>query len=168
MAIELRRTDEVAAVLLVALSAGVFLVSREFPEGLGGVPGAAFFPRIIAATVALLAVVLFVRGVATDEERTHRISLDAVERFAVPLAFLVAYVALMPVLGFVLDTVAFLVAVMRYSGVTVYRRSLPLGVGLAVVLHYVFGELLHIPLPEGSLISVSQYLPSLPLFAGVG
>jgi hypothetical protein len=72
----------------------------------------------------------------------------------------------MPILGFVIDTVAFLVVSTLYSGVASYRRSGALAVGLGLALHYVFGEFLHIPLPEGSLVSVVEWLPSLPL-AGV-
>lgn len=166
MAFEIRHADKVGAVLLVALSVGVFRVSRDFPSGFGETPGAAFFPRVTAASIGLLAVVLFVRSAASGERRPPEISVEKVERFAVPVALLVAYVALMSSLGFVLVTVGFLILLMRYSGVRAYRRSIPLAIGLAVVLHYVFGEFLHVPLPEGSVVSLSRFLPS--LFAGVG
>lgn len=166
MALEIRHTDKVGAVLLVALSAGVFLVSRDFPSGFGETPGAAFFPRVIAATIGLLAVVLFVRSATSGEGRPHEISVENAKQFVVPVALLVAYVALMSYLGFVLVTVGFLILLMRYSGVRAYRRSVPLAVGIGVILHYVFGEFLHVPLPEGSVVSLSRFLPS--LFVGVG
>lgn len=166
MVFEIRHTDKVGAVLLVALSVGVFRVSRDFPSGFGGTPGAAFFPRLIAASIGLLAVVLFVRSAVSGERRPPEVSVENAGRFAVPVALLVAYVALMSYLGFVLVTVGFLILLMRYSGVQAYRRSVPLAVGLGVVLHYVFGEFLHVPLPEGSVVSLSRYLPS--LFVGVG
>lgn len=167
MSLRIRHTDKVAAVLLVGLAAGVYVASRDFPSGFGSSPGAAFFPRLIASVVALLAGVLFVRSVASSDARSYDVSTADVRRFAVPVALLVAYVALMPILGFVLDTVIFLVALTRYSGVESYRESVSLAVGLGLVLHYVFGEFLHIPLPEGSVVSVAGWLPSLPLLAGV-
>lgn len=167
MALELRHTDKVAAVLLLGLSAVVWVVSRDFPSGFGETPGAAFFPRLIAASIAVLALALFARSLTEAERETHAVSTTAVGRFAVPVAFLVAYVALLPVLGFVLDTVLLLVALMWYSGVERFRVSLPLAVALGVALHYVFGEFLHIPLPEGTVVAVSRWLPSLPLLAGV-
>lgn len=167
MTIEIRHTDKVGAALLLAVAAGVFVTSRDFPSGFGGTPGAAFFPRVVAATIALLAVVLLVRSVASREPRTHRISTDDAIRFAVPVAFLVAYVAAMSALGFLLATVALLVGLMRYSGVEEYRRSVPLALAVAVVLHYVFREFLHVPLPEGSVVPVADLLPALPLLAGV-
>jgi hypothetical protein len=162
MSFQIRHTDKVAAVLLVALAAEVFVASRDFPSGFGESPGAAFFPRLIASVLALLAGVLFVRSFAS-ETTSYDVSTTDVRRFFVPVAFLVAYVALMPVVGFVLDSMLFLVALMRYSGVERYATSVPLAVGLGLVLHYVFGEFLHIPLPEGSVVALSRWLPSLPL-----
>jgi len=167
MAIEIRHTDKVGAVLLVALAAGVYVASRDFPSGFGGTPGAAFFPRVIAATIALLAAVLFVRSAVAREPRAHGVGSEAAARFAVPAGFLLAYVLAMPTVGFVLGTVGFLVGLMWYSGVDRLRTSLPLGVAIAVVLHYVFREFLHVPLPEGSAVSLSGLLPSLPLLLGV-
>ncbi|WP_170977340.1 tripartite tricarboxylate transporter TctB family protein [Halorussus salinisoli] len=155
-----------AAVLLVGLSVGVFVASRDFPSGFGDSPGAAFFPRLIVSIITLLAGVLFVWSVVSSETRTYDVSATDVRRFAVPVTLLVMYVALMPILGFVIDTVAFLVVLTLYSGVKSYWRSGALAVGLSLALHYVFGEFLHIPLPEGSLVSVVRWLPSLPL-AGV-
>lgn len=167
MSFRLRHTDTVAAVLLVGLSAGVFVASRDFPSGFGGAPGAAFFPRLVASAIALLAGVLFVRSVASSDARTYDVSGTDVRRFAVPVAFLVAYVALLSVVGFVLDTVLFLVALMWYSGAKSLRTSVPLAVALGLAVHYVFGEFLHVPFPEGSLVSISRWLPSLPLLAEV-
>lgn len=165
MSIRIRHTDKLAAVLLVGLAVGVFVASRDFPSGFGESPGAAFFPRIIVSVIALLAGVLFVRSVASSDVRAYDVSTTDVRRFAVPVASLVAYVALMPILGFVLDTILFLVVLMRYSGVESYWRSGALAVGLGLALYYVFGEFLHIPFPEGSVVSVARWLPSLPLLA---
>lgn len=167
MSLQIRYTNELAAVLLAGVSAGVYVASRDFPSGFAGAPGAAFFPRLIASVIALLAGVLFVRSLVTGDHRSYDVSLADVERFVVPVGLLVAYVALMPVLGFVLDTVLFLVAMMRYSGVDSYGASVSLAAALGVVLHYVFGEFLHIPLPEGSVVAVARWLPSLPLLAEV-
>jgi hypothetical protein len=167
MAIEIRHTDKVGAALLVALSAGVFVASRDFPSGFGETPGAAFFPRVIAATIALLTVLLFVRSAVAREPRAHSVATEDVTQFAVPAGFLLAYVLAMPTIGFVLGTIGFLVGLMWYSGVERLRTSIPLALAIAVVLHYVFREFLHVPLPEGSTVSVSELLPSLPLFLGV-
>ncbi len=163
MSLQIRHTDKVAAVLLVGLAVGVFVASRDFPSGFGNSPGAAFFPRLIVSIIALLAGVLFVWSVVSSENRTYDVSATDAGRFAVPVVLLVVYVALMPILGFIIDTVAFLVVLTLYSGVESYWRSGALAVGLSLALHYAFGEFLHIPLPEGSLVSVARWLPSLPL-----
>jgi hypothetical protein len=166
MSFQIGHTDKVASVLLVLLAAGVFAVSRDFPSAITAAPGPAFFPRVIAAGLGAVAVVLFVRSLTTGDDRTHRITADETKRVAVPVALLVAYVLALPVLGFLLDTFAFLVVAMWYSGATDAPTTIPVAAGVAVVLQYAFVDFLHVPLPAGSLLPVARWLPSLPLLTG--
>ncbi|MFC7223955.1 tripartite tricarboxylate transporter TctB family protein [Halalkalicoccus sp. GCM10025322] len=115
------RSDVIAAGLLFALSAAVFVVSTDFPGGRGGDPGAAFFPRLITGAIAVLALVLLVKHVTADERRTHEIDPTVVRRLVVVAAFPTLYIFVMPIMGFPLTTVVFLAALMWYSG----ARSAP-------------------------------------------
>lgn len=162
MTLEVERTDEVAALALLAVSAGVFWVSRDYPTGPTITPGAAFFPRLVAAGIAALAVVLLVQGLLR-RQRTHEIARDEAVRAVVPLALLGAYVAAMSVVGFLAATVAFLLVLMRYSGVDRLRVLVPVAVGLSVVLQYAFVGFLHVPLPQGEVVALARYLPDLPI-----
>lgn len=166
MSFQIGHTDKVASVLLVLLAAGVFVASRDFPSGITDTPGPGFFPRVIAAGLAAVAVVLFARSFTAADGETHHITADESIRVAVPIALLVAYALLLPVLGFLLDTFAFLVVTMLYSGATDARRTAPLAAGVAVVLHYAFVDFLHVPLPAGSVVPVARWLPSLPILLG--
>lgn len=161
MAFDVEHADEIAAVALLALSAGVFWVSRDYPTGPTITPGSAFFPRLIAAGIALLAVTLLIQGFL-DGSSTHSLSSDDAVRVLAPMVVLVAYVAVMSVLGFLATTVAFLVVLMAYSGVTRLRLLIPVAVGIAVALQYVFVAFLHVPLPEGEIVALARYLPDLP------
>jgi len=76
------------------------------------------------------------------------------------------YILLLPVTGFLVGTVLFLVLLMRYSQINDYRRSLPISAGVAVLLQFVFGQFLGVPLPEG-VFPVARYLPGLWLGVGV-
>ena len=65
------------------------------------------------------------------------------------LVLLLVYAAVLKPLGFIVSTIIFLVGALILAGV---RRPLPLvlmPVGLAVVLFYVFYELLRVSLPRG-------------------
>ena len=151
MAFTIQRTDEIAAVLLLGLAAGVFLATRDYPGALAGTPGPAFFPRVIAAALAAMAVVQLGTALRADESGGPRVSTTAVRRVGVPVAFLVAYVLVLPFLGFFLTTSVFLVALMYYSGARDLRVSLPVAVVVSIVLQNVFVGFLHVPLPAGEV-----------------
>lgn len=160
MAYRLPHSDLIAAGALLALSAAVFVVSSGFPGGREGDPGAAFFPRFIAAVIALFAIVQAVRYLRDERTRIHEIDPGTTRRLAVVMAFPIAYVLLMPFVGFLVTTIAFLAAFMWYSG----ARSIPVvagsSIGITLVLHYVFGVFFRVPLPEG-IVPIARLLPSI-------
>ncbi|WP_245998499.1 tripartite tricarboxylate transporter TctB family protein [Halalkalicoccus subterraneus] len=152
------RSDVIAAGLLLVLSAAVFVVSADFPGGRGGDPGAAFFPRLITGTIAILALGLLVKDLTAEERAAHEIDPAIVRRLVIVVAFPTIYILAMPIVGFPLTTIAFLAGLMWFSG----ARSIPMvlgsAVGVTLVLYYLFGALFQVPLPEG-LIPIGDVLP---------
>jgi hypothetical protein len=164
MAITIRHSDTIAGLAFVALAAGIYVVSADFPTVPGmPEPGPAFFPRVIAGLIGALGLVLIAKSAHSDETRSHRIGRQGVVRIGVATLLLVGYVAAMPFLGFLVDTALFLVIFMWFSGVRSPVAALVIAVGVPLVLYYVFVSFLHVPLPEGSVVTVADYLPSLPL-----
>ncbi|SFG86378.1 Tripartite tricarboxylate transporter TctB family protein [Halopelagius inordinatus] len=162
MTLTLERSNELASVLLLGLCLAVFAVTADFPEGPNtGSPGAAFFPRLIVAGIGILAVVQLVQSLRADETRTHVIDAETTKRVATVTAFLVVYVALMPVLGFLVDTAVFLVLFGRYSGVDDAGKSVGIALVSTIVLYYAFVDFLNVPLPESAILPISRLLPSL-------
>ncbi|MDL5362178.1 tripartite tricarboxylate transporter TctB family protein [Halalkalicoccus sp. NIPERK01] len=159
MGVELRHTDALGAGLWLLLAGAVFALSAGFPAG-PGETGPAFYPRVIAGLIALFAVVQLVRSLAGDP-RAHEITLGSTRRVVGVAVGVLAYVLLLPWLGFVVATALFLVVGMRYSGVDSPLRIGVVAVGLTLGLHYVFGVFLRIPLPESPFYSVARLLPAL-------
>lgn len=166
MAVKLTRTDEAAAVLLVLLSIGVYLASESFPTGPTAAPGAGFFPQLIAVGIALLAVVQFVTSLRDDERTTHAVTWAGISRVVIPIALSAVFVFTMPLFGFLVGSMIFLVALMQYSGGRSYLTIVPAAVAVSLVLYYIFVEFLHVPLPESTILPISRLLPSLPLVVG--
>lgn len=164
MTLRISHTDKIASGLVVVLAGAVFYLSRDFPAGYGAT-GPSFFPRVIVSLMALFGAVQFVRRVRSGEPRTHEISLSAVKNVAVVAALVVAYLLAMPYLGFLVGTTAFLVAGMYFSGIEAFRRTVPVSFAVSLVLFYVFGQFLRVPLPESVILPVSRLLPSL-LYGG--
>lgn len=149
MSLQIARTDEISSVLLVAFAVSVYLVSNSFPSGIGGMPGPALFPQFIAGGIVVLAVIQFVDAIVSRDPTKKTVTRDDLIRFGIPVALLVGYALVLPLAGFLLTTISFLVAVMYYSGAHNLRVIVPLAFGISVVLQNVFVGFLHVPLPGG-------------------
>ncbi|GAA0307578.1 tripartite tricarboxylate transporter TctB family protein [Halarchaeum salinum] len=161
MSIEVKHSDAIASVLLLAVAVGVYVASSGYPSGPTGAPGSAFFPRLIAAAIALLSIVQLVQTVQNEAVERHHVKRDQVVRVVIPLVLLVAYVVLMPLFGFLAGTIVFLTVMMWYSGAHAFRITVPITVSISLVLFYVFVNFLHVPLPESSVFPISQMLPGM-------
>jgi len=162
MRIEISHADEIGSVLLLGLAVGIFLVTADFPRG-PAETGPAYYPRMIAVLIAFFALVQLGRSVRRDGFRSHTIEREVTTRVIGATLLIVAYVLLLPWLGFVTGTVLFLLVAMRYSGVESYSRMLLVSTGLTLLLYYTFAVLLRIPLPVSPIYPISRHLPSLVL-----
>lgn len=157
--------NTIAAILLVIMSA-VFVTSRGFPKSSSGGPGAGFFPQLVSASIIVLCIALVVkRNVIERDERTVDVPLEKLKRFGVPAVLLLGYLVSLPYAGFLLASIVFCVGIMRYSGVAMYRKSVPVSVVVVGLLQYVFGSFLGVYLPSG--VDLVSNL-SLPLVSVIG
>lgn len=149
MELRLSQVEKITPLLFVLFSAAVFIVSNNFPSGVGGTPGPALFPRFIAACIAFFAIMQFAYSVRSEKRDVQSIDSNHILQFAVPMLSLVTYALLLPLTGFFLTTTGFLSGMMYYSGVNRIRVGLPLGIIITTILYNVFVQFLKVPLPEG-------------------
>jgi hypothetical protein len=166
MAVEIKHTEKVGAVLFLALSVVVFYISGQFPDP-PTETGPGSYPRVIVTLISIFALIQIGRSVYTRETTTHEVTLPTVKRVAVISALIVAYVLTMSYLGFLIGTVLFLAAAIRYSGGTDPVRIAAVSAVVPIVLYYAFGAFLRVRLPENAYFSVARLLPPLPLAVGV-
>ncbi len=140
-----------AAAALAALSAVAIFLAREIPSRhVRGDPGPQAFPIATAAVVlggALVVLAGELRG-----PRGGKAGIEPWNDAALVGALMVAYLALMTPLGFVLSTALFLAAVSRYLDRERRFRAaghLIAGAGVAAALWLAFGRLLGVVLPAG-------------------
>jgi putative tricarboxylic transport membrane protein len=142
-----RKGTLVSTGLLLVFAAAGFVLTMGFPAPAQPLdPGPAAFPRLIAGGLAILALLqLLEPGKGEEPLPRGRQALKVVG----VLVLLLVYAAVLKPLGFIVSTIIFLVGALILAGV---RRPFPLvlmPVGLAVVLFYVFYELLRVSLPRG-------------------
>lgn len=156
------RRDAISAGIVMVFAIGIYATSRTFPQGPSDAPGAGLYPAFIAGCLFVLGAVQILQSVVLEptEREGPSLSPTALKRLVPPLVGLVAYILILPVTGFLVGTIVFVAGFMRYSGVTAYWKSVPLAFGVSVILQYVFGGFLHVPLPEG-VIPFARLLPLL-------
>jgi hypothetical protein len=149
----MRRADQVAGFFLLALSvwfAGVALLHYTYWSSTG--PGSGFLPVWLAVAMAALAVTLIVKATRSPEAGASRV--PSVREFARPLAVVgatAAFIALMKVVGMILGSGLFLVALLRGLEGYPWRVAVGVAVAAAVLNYLVFTYWLGVPFPTGVL-----------------
>ncbi len=150
----LARADAVGGALLLLLAALAGVAGRGLPLGTLRQPGAGFFPTTLAILLAGLSVALLVRGLArpgaaftedwTDPSTRRRLLLMT--------GALVFYVAAVGTLGYLMTTAALFVVMVRGVGGRPWTHALVVAALGSASSWYVFGRLLRVNLPAGTLL----------------
>ncbi len=147
----MKRADLAIGLGLLVLSAVYFQQSFGIIRGFASDRlGPAFFPRLLALTLAALALTLIVRAVSgrSDPSRPPAVRLGV---FAGLVLLLVLYTLLLPRLGFVLMTPVLVAGAIWLLGLRQWGYLVGTAVGVTAVLYLVFARTLHVLLPMGPL-----------------
>lgn len=152
----LRRADLAVSALLVATAIATFLASADFAgTKLATDVGPARFPRIYAAVLVLLALILAVKAlrrpapaVATPPSPMAR---QALLRVGAGIGICVVCFVAMQFLGFILGSVLQLMALMVLMGRRRPVQTALIAVALTAAVYLLFSLGLHVPLPAGRL-----------------
>lgn len=150
----MRLNDAFLGCILLVLAAAVAIVAWGFPAVPGQDYGASTFPLLIAAGIAGCGLVLIrsglqARGPLVEWQEWTRDSRHVVNVIGILAAIIVWILAWEPI-GFMLTTAVLLFAMLRRFRVG-WGMSLALAVVTPVVMQYLFGKLLLVPLPWGLL-----------------
>lgn len=110
----MRLSGVVAGGLFLALGIALLATGAAFPAGVGGLPGAGFFPQVIGAVTALLAGALVVNSRSGDAEAS--VEIENTRQVAGALGLLCVYLLLWGTGFFVIRTAVFLLLLLRFLG----------------------------------------------------
>ncbi len=127
--------------------------------GFSGLSTAGVFPMLASATLVISAGFLLLESLSksalvdsTGADSAGFFSTILPLRTMVVIAFITAYVAAMPTLGFLIASGLFLLAAFAY----LWRKPIHISLGLAlfalISIYLIFRKLFHVVLPEGTLI----------------
>jgi putative tricarboxylic transport membrane protein len=160
----MKLNDAVWGALLIFFSATILVHVQAFPTIPGQKVGPALFPGLLAVGLAVCAVMLIVKGLASRAqggERAHWFELDGwtrsrrhVRAFVAVVGVNLFYILLVDKVGFILTGTLYLALLFIVFGVR-KRAVLPLALVLTLIIHYAFYKLLKVPLPWGILQGIA-------------
>lgn len=100
--------------MFLAIGLGLVATGLAFPEGVGGLPGAGFFPKAIGGVMTVLACGLLVRG--REVPGGEHAEISNVSQVAGAAALLFVYLLLWGTGYFIPRTAAFLALMLRFLG----------------------------------------------------
>ena len=155
----MRWANQITAIVLLALSALWIQLAVDLPfPAFARVAkmGPGHFPIAVAGLLVILAVLLLWQtfrsqkptdAAEDDEEQSH--DPKRFRHLIIGFGFFLAYVILVPFIGFVLASIVFVFCFIRLIGQFNYLLSGALALGIPALLWTVFAYLLTIPLPKG-------------------
>lgn len=143
----------IAALGLIALAVWYGVLTADLPErAIPDTPGPSFVPWIIAGSLAILSSALLAQGLRMARRSDTLVAPGrAVLLGVAALAAFVIYLALLPLLGFLVASIPFFAVLMALYG---ERRLVWLAAGSVacpVILFFLFRHLFQIPMPRGLL-----------------
>ncbi|MAZ82995.1 MAG: hypothetical protein CME90_05210 [Hoeflea sp.] len=143
--------DRIIGLLAILGGIGIYAGTFGFRSIPGQQYGSAFFPRVLAIVLVIAGVLMLftaVRGkLVTIGEMLKGSS--GLKVLAV-LVSVVVWVYLSPLVGFIATT-AFLIAALAIVAGGSPLPSIATGIGMSIILFFVFGQLLRVPLPLSAI-----------------
>ena len=149
----MRHADRIAGAALLALGAAFSAGALKYYTYWGpGGPGSGFLPFWLGIVLAVLAGFLLVGALGSRDAGAGWLPRgEGLKRLVVVLAVTTAFVALLQVVGMMLGTVLFLVALLRFLDGYRWFVTLGVAVAMAAVNYLVFTYWLRVPFPVSSL-----------------
>jgi putative tricarboxylic transport membrane protein len=148
----MKKADIITAIILLVFSGYVIQESWRMPPSATFGPSAGFLPLWLGVLLAVLATILLLtswtRPASEKDSEPIFPGKQALLSIILVMVGLAAYILLIEVLGFVVDTFLFIVFLMKAVEHEKWPLTLIIGVGTTVVLFVTFQILLQITLPS--------------------
>ena len=147
----MKKGNLAAAAFFAALAIFVFWEIRGFPGGRKGVPGPAVFPEIIAVLMLMACISLVITTVrmTPEEDRPLRLLSNDSMRVYLSMVILVAYIILIPILGFCISSTLMLFGFIMWFGRYSFPVCLVTSGAITGIIFFVFSEILNVPFRFG-------------------
>ncbi|GAA0321485.1 hypothetical protein GCM10008967_09990 [Bacillus carboniphilus] len=140
--------NRIIGTLLVILSAYVWFTANAFPESIGVGPGADFFPKLSAASLAILSIMLILKKEKSDES-IFSVSGSSAWKFVIGFITMIVFVILVEIIGFTVAATLFGISWLWLMGIRKLVKLFLIPILVSLLITLVFEQLLNVPIPHG-------------------
>jgi putative tricarboxylic transport membrane protein len=149
----LQTMDRKIAVVLFIVALIYLLLSYQLPAFPYTIVDADVLPKGLGYLFVLLSLILFLQNRPETEEQKQKRTLEKQEVIILLsiLGTVLLYIFLLEIVGFVINTILFLITTTRVLGYVKWRTNIIVSVLFTLILYFSFNYLLQIYLPQGFL-----------------
>ncbi len=155
----MKKANLVASIIGIGLSIYVFFKASTFSKAPGTITGPGFFPMAIAVGLLIVSFLIILQQVLVKvdkktDKKMNTLSLkdEGIRRSFISLVSTIAYVLIMPYLGFITATVLYLFFLMFLLNNRAYVKMGIISVLVSICVFLIFKTILNITLPAGLLV----------------
>ena len=152
----MKKADVITSIVLLVLSGLMIWEAYQMPPSATFGPGAGFLPIGVGLVLAILATILLVEAWRRPGDLNSKSPFPAIKpliRVVLLLVGLMAYISLIEVIGFLVDTFLYVTFLMWVVEREKWQKSLAVAVLTTAGLYIIFQTLLGIKLPSNMFVS---------------
>lgn len=140
----IKNKDRIVGVILFVVALAFAIGALTLPDtAAADVRGPKLYPLGLAIILAILSIMLIVTGKGGGKPLTKKIWIQG---FLPTIGICILYIALLSKLGFVICTIALMLALFRIKGERKWWLNVVIAIGTAVGIYLLFGKMLNVPL----------------------
>lgn len=140
--------ERIISLVCIAFSAFVWIEASTWPQSFLDTVGPAKYPQLLASLIALLSVIMFIKAKEAKPIKGERRFFD----LGYLIICIIAYLLLFPRIGFIIGTIAFLLALTLHFDRREMKQKIKIAVSysviFSVVIYFFFAKLLGVLLPS--------------------
>lgn len=144
----MKKITNIIAIIMIAISLMIIIVALGYPKAQLGVPGPGFFPIVLAVLVICLAFALILKQ-RKDEDVKVALFTKENSKVFLSMAFVVLYILALGIIGYIIATAVFLIALMKLFEVKKWWVIILTSLCTTFISFFVFSSFLAVPLPSG-------------------
>ncbi len=133
---------------MIAISLLIIVTAMSYPKSNAGVPGPGFFPTILSILVICLSFALLVTQRSAEDVPVVLFSKEQLPIY-LSMGLIALYLVMLNVVGFMISTPLFLIAVMKLFKVKKLWVILAVALCTTVATYIIFTNILSVILPSG-------------------